>query len=363
MKRVIKGRDQLKYYSSQLDLLFSEVNAPATMKWSLLEAWLRLHTKTQPFGILVWQNNSLVAAALFALYKRCGFCMLSKLGEIGEPYSFAAKDKNASEELVEGLVEELRKLNRPWIINIADLADDDPVVTVLATRLNLSKVLKCSHSPRLLFDDRSDLNKYLSRNTRSAVAKAKNRICRHGIMMEVKWIEDGSEIEGYLDEIVNIHRLRNRQKRGLAKLDDPSLADLFKETLLVHAKAQSLRLLTIRLDGSLAAFSICIHDRGLLWVYANLVSPDWLSYSAGTIANAEVVRSAFDDSSIKGVNWGGGLQRFKLSGSVTVVITNRRIGWSSQLSRLAWLSINKIRSLAVVPSSISPGARYPTLAG
>src|SRR5436309_10940464 len=66
----------------------------------------------------------------------------------------------------------------------------------------------------------------------------------------------------------------------------------------------------------------------------NRVSPAWLRYSPGTIANGEVVRHAFEDPSCHGVNWGGGLQRYKLSGEVTLVPCQTLYAWSSAAARL-----------------------------
>jgi hypothetical protein len=113
--------------------------------------------------------------------------------------------------------------------------------------------------------------------------------------------------------------------------------------VLTYAKAKKIRLLTLRLDGSLAAFAMGILDRDMLWIYANLVSPNWLRYSAGTIINAEVVRSVYSDPSIKGVNWGAGLQRYKMSGDVKLIPAVKLMGWSSWPTRLAWLVREKIR--------------------
>lgn len=342
---VLARREQISYYSSQLDSLFSETLVPSTVRWPLLDAWLLYNPEVEPMGILIWNNQHLIAAGLFALKYGNGFCRITKIGVEGEPYSLAARDARASDLLGEGLKKALQAIGMPWFIYLTDLSDADPIARAIAKRLKPSELSTFTHSPQLWFNRQEGLNRYLSQNTRSAVAKAKNRIKGEGLAMDMQWISEYDPIEKLMDEIVEIHRERNRQKRGHAVLDDPSAAALFRETVLIHARAERIRLLTLRLTGALAAFAIGVLDRDMLWIYANLASPDWLRYSPGTIINAEVVRSAYSNPSIRGVNWGPGLLRYKMSGDVKLIPSQKLMGWSSRPTRLAWLGRNIIRQV------------------
>ncbi|MGJ0483587.1 MAG: GNAT family N-acetyltransferase [Methylomicrobium sp.] len=340
---VLKRREQISYYSAQLDSLFSETLVPSTVRWPLLESWLLYNPEVEPMGILIWNNQHLIAAGLFALKYGNGFCRITKIGVEGEPYGLGARDARASDLLGEGLRKALQAIGMPWFIYLPDLPDADPIARAITKQLKPCELLTCSHSPQLWFDRQSGLNRYLSQNTRSAVAKAKNRIKGEGLTIDMQWMSEYGPIEKLMDEIVEVHRERNRQKRGHAILDDPSEAALFRETVLIHARAERIRLLTLRLTGSLAAFAIGVLDRGMLWIYANLASPNWLRYSPGTIINAEVVRSAYSNPTIKGVNWGPGLLRYKMSGDVKLIPSLKLMGWSSWPTRLAWLGRNTIR--------------------
>jgi hypothetical protein len=340
---VLSGRDQISDYGAQLDLLFSETLAPATVSWPLMESWLRHNPAVEPMGVLIWNHRQLIAAGLFALKYGNGFCRVSKIGVEGEPYGLGARDVRAGSLLGDGLRQALQNIGMPWFICLTDLPDADPVAGAVTVRLKSSKLAICTHSPQLWFDRQSGLNRYLSQNTRSAVAKAKNRINRDGLAIDMQWLSQCGPIERILDEITEVHRERNRQKRGYALLDDPAAAALFRETVLIHARAERIRLLTLHLAGSLAAFAIGVLDRGMLWIYANLASPNWLRYSPGVILNAEVVRSAYSNPAIKGVNWGPGLQRYKMSGDVKLVPSLKLMGWSSGPMRLAWLGYDTLR--------------------
>jgi len=93
-------------------------------------------------------------------------------------------------------------------------------------------------------------------------------------------------------------------------------------------------LLALHLNCELAAFALCVLDNHTYWVLANYASPDWLRYSPGTIANAEVVRHAFESHCIRGVNWGAGIQRYKLSGKTGMAHHRTFYAWSSATLRL-----------------------------
>jgi hypothetical protein len=340
---MLRGHSQLSDYAEQIDSLFSETAAPSAVRWPLLESWLLYKPEVEPMGVLIWHHQALIAAGLLALEHRKGFCKITKIGVEGEPYWLSARDPFSGALLGEGLVKALQSIKKPWFLHLTDLPGTDPVINAINARLELSQISTFSYSPQLWFDRECGLNRYLSLNTRSAVAKAKNRIKRDGLALDMRWSSDVSDIENAMDEIVQVHRDRNRLKHGRAILDDPREAAFFRETVLTQARAERIRLLTLRLNSSLAAFAIAVLDRDMLWIYANLVSPSWLRYSAGTILNAEVVRAAYGDSSIKGVNWGAGLQRYKMSGDVKLVPLVKLMGWSSRPTRLAWLGREKIR--------------------
>ena len=104
-------------------------------------------------------------------------------------------------------------------------------------------------------------------------------------------------------------------------------------------------MLELRIGGELAAYAVCNLADGELWVYSNSVSPAYTHYSAGTIANAEVVRYAHADPQIAVLNWGAGIQRYKLSGPVRIVETETLTAWSSSATRRALAIARKGKQL------------------
>lgn len=334
---VFDSIDQLRWHCGALQDLLTETGAPVSAQGPALRTWLAHHADLRPLAIMVRVGTSLSAAALLTWQPRMGLVQVGRLGEAGTPGWLAARDERSAGALATAVADALQALDRPWYLRIGDLPDPDPVATALREVLPVSGVIVGAPAPQLRFAPGAPLSQYLSRNTRAATAKAKNRVARDGLAFQVRWDEQPDAVAALLPEIVNVHRRRNRQLRGEAILDDPAAASLFADTVLSYAQAGRLRLLTVRLDGELAAFAICTRAGGMLWVYANLVSPDWLRYSAGTIANAEVIRAAYADPAVQCVDWGAGIQRYKMSGEVTLRSVQHLLGWSSPALHSAWL--------------------------
>ncbi|HSV67666.1 MAG TPA: GNAT family N-acetyltransferase [Mycobacteriales bacterium] len=334
--QVVYGRAELAPYAEHLADLLKETGAPVSARWTALAVWLRHHPEIEPWAVLVWSSGTLAAAALFSVRQRFGCWKITKLGESGEPTWLPARDPLSAAELAATLRRELRRLDVPWHLWLTDLPEHDPIVANLHAALPCATVEPGIVAPRLCFAAGTQLARYLSKNTRSAAAKARNRIARDGRAVTMSWTSDPDDIQACLPEIIDVHRRRNLQRRGRTAFAGPAETAEFTDLVRAQAEDGDLRLLTVRLDGELASFALCQVGDGVLWVYANLVSPDWLRYSAGTIANCEVVRMAHADPSIRCLDWGSGPQRYKLSGPVTMRCSEWLHAWSSRPVRLAW---------------------------
>jgi hypothetical protein len=96
-----------------------------------------------------------------------------------------------------------------------------------------------------------------------------------------------------------------------------------------------LDLLEIRLEGELAAYLLWIRNGPTRLVFDNRVAPRWTNYSAGAIANNVALREAAEDPSIKVLDWGSSLQRYKLQSANKVVTHTQLLAWSSSVTRRA----------------------------
>jgi hypothetical protein len=320
--------------ADSIDEVLAATEAPASARWGAFEVWLRHHPHVEPWVVTVGSENQITAAALLTRELRAGVLKFDTATLPGEPNWLPALDSASASELARAISQGLNAIHQPWLLHIRNLPDPDPVVTALCDELAVSTLEPGIEVPRLYFAPGEPLNRYLSHNTRSAVAKARNRIDGAGLDRQLAWTSDEAEVDKALPEIVDVCWRRNHQLgRGSGVAEAGELA-LFTDIVHTNARAGRVRLLTHRFSDSLAAYALCFQTAGNLWVFSNSVSPDWLNYSAGTITNAEVVKAAHEDPTITCVDWGGGSQRYKLSGEAKLVQLQNLDAWSSRATRL-----------------------------
>lgn len=295
---------------------------------------METHPSFEPWGILIERNGSLVAAAILTRYRNHGVWSIGKPGGVNDPVHFCALDDEAAVQLAQAIYETVQSFGESWYLEVTDLPYPDPVANHLQATCPYSQTLLTSPIPCLRFAPGRSLNNYLSSNTRSAVAKARNRIKREGIVMTKNWSRDFEQIQETLGQVLDIYRRRDHQMFGQSLIDNPEAERFFLMFVTGHAKQNLIDLLTIHLDGQLAAFAVCLLDNDEHWVLVNKASPAWLRFSPGTIANAEVVAHAFEATDSHGVNWGGAPQRYKLSGEVTLMPRQTLFIWSSMRVKL-----------------------------
>jgi CelD/BcsL family acetyltransferase involved in cellulose biosynthesis len=306
---------RLEEIGAEIDALQERSAAPASARWAAIRTGMMHEPSARPWCVLVRSGPVMVAAAMAVADLHYGTWSVRSATHPDEPGWLAAVDAEAGDALAAALAHSLQRLRLPWKLEWRHLPAGDPTLATLCRLLRPSTMVPGASDPQLLFDADTRMLGCLSRNTRSAVSRARKRIEAAGMHEAMDWMRDAAEIEACLDPIVDIHQRRNRQLRGVAGLDDPHKRALFEDTVRAQAGAGRARLLTLRLDGRLAAYALCFEASGRLHVYSNMASPDWLQFSPGTIANAELVTAASRDPRIRAVDWGPGLQRYKLSGA------------------------------------------------
>jgi hypothetical protein len=279
----------------------------------------------------------LVASAFFTRYRRFGVWFIGKPGGSCDQLSLGAVDDEAAARLAKEVYDTVNGFGGPWQLEVHLLPYPDPVVNHFISAWPCCQNKLEDPEPCLLFAPNGSLKNYLSSNTRSSVAKACNRIKRNGIQMTQEWIVDPEKIFKLLPQIQDICRRRDYQQYGKSLMDDPVEESYWMAFMTENIRQGLVDLLIICLEGEIAAFAICLTDKKMYRVLTNRASPSWLAYSPGTIANAEVVRHAFEDIHSCGVNWGGGLLRYKLSGDVTLIPRQMFCAWSSTTVRILFM--------------------------
>jgi CelD/BcsL family acetyltransferase involved in cellulose biosynthesis len=314
-----------------VDRVHSEcgVSQLAGRRW--LEAWCSAFGEWEPWVLTMLSGNEPIAVALLARRRLRWGCEVVSMGagELNDS-PLAARDEVGATDLAASVASALRGLGTRWSLRLFQLPTAAPLTRALRNHLGTSRLVPDIPRP-VLRVPADPAERVLTANTRSAVAKARNRISREGRELRVSWIGDWGQIQDMLGEVVRIHRARDIELRGMTLLDDPAQACFYREVLARHGG--DWRLLAVGIDGSLAGYALCLVDRGTLRVWDNRVSPQWRRYSAGLIANAEVVASAMRDPALDAVDWGRGIQRYKTSMSNQLVESGNLTAWSSGLLR------------------------------
>jgi hypothetical protein len=271
------------------------------------------------------------------------------MGERHLPSWLPARDPEAAVALAEAITQSLANLRRPWVLHLTFLDRLDAVIKALKEKLATTHS-EYDLAPRLNFGAGQPLNSYLSRNTRSALAKARNRIGRAGLTQQLAWTSDVAEIDSAVPEILDLYQRRTIElNQDVSLLADIAYRRFFTDMAHAYAFDGLARLVTLRLDGMLASYAICLKWAGTVLVYSNRMAPEFGKYSAGALTNAEVVRACHADPSVDCVDWGNGIQRYKLSGDVTLYPYEHLDAWSSDSAHRAWLWTQSVRRVVRHP--------------
>ena len=310
--------DEPSWPLEQHERLRLESGAPLSARATAIEAWRRAHPEWKRFVVEVSQDAAPLAAAFLGHRARLGWTEALFLGPQDEAGWIPALNDTGFTRLGCGVRSALDDLDRPWVLRLANVPARQMALRHFLDAFAYVKVSARCDGVHLKISPGASLRAVTSDNTRSAVAKARNRILRHGRRVDLAWLCSVSQVESVLPDVLRIHKARNVQLRGSSGLDNPATYTEFTTRVTMHANEGRVRLLVTRIDGEMAAFALCLLDRRTLHVYANLVAPSWLAYSAGTITNHALVVWAWSCNEIDVVDWGLGVQRYKLSGSIVV---------------------------------------------
>ena len=197
--------------------------------------WMETHPNFEPWGVLIERNGEVVAATILTRCLNLGLWRIGKPGGTQDPVHFGALDDDAALKLAEAIYGALQTFGGPWRLEVTDLPFPDPVTSHLQSICAQSHILRTSSIPCLRFAPDKQLSEYLSSNTRSAVAKARNRILRDGIQMVQEWTRDIGQIQNFLPQILEIYRRRDHQLYGNCLIDDPMAESFLIKFVTEHA--------------------------------------------------------------------------------------------------------------------------------
>jgi CelD/BcsL family acetyltransferase involved in cellulose biosynthesis len=342
--RELDGPDALARCAADFDRLSVASGSPVTSRRPWLQAWVDCYPDWQPWLVLVEDDGELVAVAPLARRRRGGLEQVVGLGHGPTDHlRLPARDDAAADALAAAVG---TRLGSRWTLRVEQLPCADPVVerivSLLRARGAVAELRSGEGMPTVEVTSR-DLNSYLSKNTRKALAKIANRLERDGLQPDLRWTREPAQVRALLPELAAVHRARDEALGRRSDHADQRAARFYAEVIGRHADRGEVDLLTVRLRGELAAFVCGFTDGTALRSWDNRLAPAWSSYSAGRIANTEALRHVVASPDYDELDWMQGEEPYKLQSATQVVPTTDLYAWSSPAVRQAYGVVERLR--------------------
>lgn len=327
-----QGPDALSRHGQAFDQLADQAGAPVTARRRWLQAWIDAHHDWTPWLLTANGGQGLVGALPLAFRKRGPLLDVVMLGHgPSDDARLLSTSSTGAAELANALRSHLAAF-RWWRVRLHQLPAEDPVVQALARSLPINETQADDGMPLVEMAGIST-QPVLSRNTRKALAKIRNRLKGRGLEPRYEWITDPEHIGRTLPEMMRVRRERDQALGRRPDHDDPVAAAFYREVIMRHAAADEVALLTLRLDGDLAAYLCAFRDGRTLRSWDNRLSPRWADLSAGRLVNTTALEFVAASPDYDALDWMRGLEPYKLQSATQVVPTEHFYAWSSPLLR------------------------------
>lgn len=335
---VLLGWDALSARTGEIEALHHAIGTPVDARLPWLGVWAEVHPDRTITTLATRDATGTVDALAPVAARSIG--ILRSVVSVGQGFtdhsSVVWRDEAAAARLGRAVRTWLADLHRPWQLWLERLTPG-PGLDAFAAALGSAQELESGpESPQVHPGGDRYPRRYESVNTRKSLARMRNRLLRDGRTLTVDVLSDASSILEALPRVLRAHRERDLQLRDWSELDRGSTRAQYVGVVTKLAEAGTIRLLLVRVDGELAASVLAIVDDDTLRIYDNRVVPGYLDYSAGAIANSEIVRYALADPALTCLDWGVGGSRYKLSSATRSVPTQSLAAWSAGPVRSAW---------------------------
>jgi CelD/BcsL family acetyltransferase involved in cellulose biosynthesis len=338
--RHTRGRTALLDIGPAYDALCLQTRIPVTARRLWLQAWADSYTDWEPWVVAVYDGDDLVACAPLAR-RRSG--PLTRVVGMGhgptDDFRLPARDAAAAAQLAESIV---TSLTASWLLILDQVPATDAGVAALATRLPDAQLRPGEGMPVVRITER-DESHYLSKNTRKALAKIRNKLAAAGIEPEIRWETDPASIRAALPELSRVHQARDHALGRRSDHADPRAAAFFETVIGRHADAGAVELLTVRMRDELAAYVCAFRDGTALRSWDNRLAPEWADYSAGRIANTEALLRVVRSPDLDELDWMQGEEPYKLQSATEVVPASVLVAWSSASVRRMHSTVERAR--------------------
>lgn len=263
---------------------------------------------------------------------------------VTDSHWFPALDADAARRLAHEIDAFLGSLGR-WQLQVDSAPPDDPCLVELRRLLPVHRVTPGDGMPRLRVGADRAIESYLSKSTRYRARRSQRAVADVGAELEVVTLADQAQIEAALPEVLQVHRARDHQLGRVSDVDNASYARLYRELVLRHAARGEVRLLTVRVDGALAAYQLMFRDGSALRMWDGRLNPAFDELGPAKLSCVEMVQGVLDDPELDELDFMRGEEPYKTAYTNEVVATVDLWAWSGRATRLPRVGYESLREL------------------
>jgi diguanylate cyclase len=312
---VVVGRPRLERLVPDLGLLHAELGVPVMARIRWAQSWMTIHDDWEPLAFVVRnrQSGQLDAAALLATRTTPTGIEVVPMGHGGIGYtSFPSRSDRAARLLAKIIGDHLEQSGKPWTLECCQLADHDPVATLLAQKLPHAELTADQWVPRLNLEGYRSADELLSHNMRRQLRKAMNRLETDGHRVSFGTARTPEAIGEVLGTLERIHVDRDRVTRDASDLDDPRSRDLWRRLVLAHSQSGDVEVSSVLVDDDVAGYVIAIIDGSSYRVFDGHFDSEFSRYSPGRLIESAVLDRVIVDPRFVELDWMAGVAAEKI---------------------------------------------------
>jgi len=294
---VVDGRSAVFALLPELEDLGRSAATPLTARSAWLRAELVADAAVRPWAVTVRSGGGDLRGVA-VLLPRDGVHVLGAGGD-GYLGGVPVADHAAAVVLGEALAAEADR--RGAALQLGTMPDDD-AVRELAEALGADR-LAGAPVPALMVGQDRELAAYLSHGTSRTLRKARNRLAADQRDADIRVTRRPADVTAALPSLQRAFRSRDLEHGLDCPLDSPLGLARWRERIRQLLAARYLELVTLTIDGELAAYVLGVRDGGVYGVLEGHFDTAWARYSPGRVLEAAVVAGALADPGVHVVDW------------------------------------------------------------
>jgi diguanylate cyclase len=301
---VVRHDDVLDRLGPELDALHLATGTPLTGRRPWLQAWQQAHRDQSPVSLTVVETatGQLTAAAFLAVSGADGItCVVAQGGTAGGGTHFSVRP-GAEQALATGLAQLLTEQGGPWWMHLEQLPAGDPTVEAIVRQLDHVVLLDERRAPHTTLSREEAAAVLASRSTRKTLRLARNRVAREGGHLDLSALRHGSQLIDVIDDLERIRRQRDHDRQRRSDLDDRPQRSFWRRSILEHGARGEAEVLTLRVDGALAAYAVALLDGTSYRIFEGRFDSRFARFAPGRLVGAFALERALGNERFEQVD-------------------------------------------------------------